>query len=59
MHLSVQRNSDEKDPLTLAEPTTHTGYAFSEENNPNPKLFDTVRRGTLERLSKAKMEREN
>lgn len=59
MHLSVQRNSEEKDALFLGDHPTHTGYAFAEENNPNPKLFENVRRGTLERLSRAKMEREN
>jgi hypothetical protein len=62
MHLSVQRNSDEKDALLLpggdAQPN-HTGYAFAEENNPNPRLFEKVRRGTMERMSRAKMEREN
>jgi hypothetical protein len=38
--------------------TPHTGFAFSEENNPNPKLFEQVRRGTLIRLSQAKQQRE-
>lgn len=55
MHLSVQRNSDERVALLLGDHNapTHTGFAYSEENNPNPKLFEQVRRGTLERLSRA------
>jgi hypothetical protein len=60
MHLSVQRNSDEKDALILRpDQPSHTGYAYAEENNPNPHLFEKVRRGTMERMSRAKMEREN
>jgi hypothetical protein len=61
MHLSVQRDSEEKDALNVRgeHQPGHTGYAFAEENHPNPNLFEKVRRGTMERMSRAKMEREN
>jgi hypothetical protein len=34
----------------VKEPPTHTGFAFSEENNPNPQLFERVRQGTIKHL---------
>ncbi len=30
----------------------HSGYAYSEENNPNPQLLEIVRKGTMRRLTK-------
>lgn len=29
----------------------HTGFAYAEENNPNPALFEVTRKNTLNRLS--------
>ncbi len=45
---SIHRHNLEEKP--------HTGFAFAEENNPNPELFERVRTSTRQRMRKDKTE---
>jgi hypothetical protein len=50
----VSRDSSRSSTRHNLEDQAHTGFAYAEENNPNPALFEMTRKATLRRVSEKK-----
>jgi hypothetical protein len=50
----VSRDSSRSSTRHNLEDQAHTGFAYAEENNPNPALFEMTRKATLRRVSDKK-----